>query len=772
VCGVVQSPRRGTYCAGKSLILNTLIGQIDKIIYEREEFFVAVLKSGERFTAHYLQSEVNHLLGTAVTLAGEWENHPNYGKTFNAQSLVVNQNELFFFLNRVVKGFTKKLTADVIEKYSQEGFIEILENDPDELLSLKGMTATRLERLTQSWKQFRSLRLLGEFLAPFGVTPALLRLIATGLKEVKNPIETIKNNPYSLMRLRGIGFKKADEIALAMNLSPHDPRRIQAAMEYTLSEYCDREGNSCIDKVTLFSKLSTLIPLSESTWYEMALLDRLHEGSIVALPSGKLALDRIYEAELFLRDTLKKWAKKKDKPLTKDLEGFLATHALSLGEEQRHALERMNQGFKLLLLVGYAGTGKSTIAKALLDLLSTRHPRETIMTCALSGIAAQRIKERSGYESSTLQSLLVRFEACETLPYKVLLIDEASMINALLFARLLAKMDSETTLIIVGDDAQLPPIGAGDPLRDFMTLQAEATITLTHIYRQRSDQAISIIANAIRQGLLPEYNHIYDDFTFTAIDLPNRYELKQRLSSNDFDELIRSHTDELLASIAQSVLHYLPISRDHLHHKRIKEYLNHFQVISPMRGNALGVDNLNKVLQHYFNPNPKKTFRTHKGEFRLWDKVVHTRNENMLTLTPQGFKDKDEPTQRRIVNGMCGLVFQLDEDEEVASVYFPNEELIVLYPYDTLFEFLQLSYALSVHKVQGMEYENVLLVMSFSHRIMLNTKLLYTAITRAKKQCIIIGESGAFEMGCRRLETTKRHTVMQELNVKSLSNRD
>ncbi len=743
--------------------MDTLIGQIDKIIYERDEFFVAALKSGERFTAHYLQSEVSHLLGTAITLTGEWENHPNYGKTFTAQSLVVNQNELFFFLNRVVKGFTKKLTADLIEKYSQEGFIAMLENDPNELLKLKGMNATRVERLTQSWQQFRSLRLLGEFLAPFGVTPTLLRLIATGLKEVKNPIETIKNNPYGLMRLRGIGFKKADEIALAMNLSPHDPRRIQAAMEYTISEYCDKEGNSCIDKATLFAKLSTLIPLSESTWYEMALLDRLHEGSIVTLPSGKLALDRIYEAELFLRDTLKRWAKKKDKPLTEDLETFLTDHVLSLGEQQRHALERINQGHKLLLLVGYAGTGKSTTAKALLDLLHTHHPKETIMTCALSGIAAQRIKERSGYDSSTVQSLLVRFEASDTLPYSVLLIDEASMINSALFARLLAKMDDETTLIIVGDDAQLPPIGAGDPLSDFITLQKDSTITLTHIYRQRSDQAISIIANEIRQGLLPEYDHIYDDFTFTAIDLPNRYHLKQSLSSSEFDEAIRSHTDQLLASIAQSVLHYLPVSRDHLQHKRIKEYLNHFQVISPMRGNALGVDNLNTLLQHYFNPNPKKTFQSHKGEFRLWDKVVHIRNENMLTLTPQGFKDNDEPTQRRIVNGMCGLLFQLDEDEEVASVYFPNEELIVLYPYDTVFDFLQLSYALSVHKVQGMEYENVLLVMSFSHLIMLNTKLLYTAITRAKKQCIIIGESGAFERGCRRLETTKRHTVMQEL---------
>ncbi|MDP3464548.1 MAG: AAA family ATPase [Sulfuricurvum sp.] len=743
--------------------MQILIGQIDKIIYENGGFFIAALKSGEKISAHYHESDVENLKDAAVTLKGAWEVHKSYGKTFKAEFLNVNQNELFFFLNRVVKGFTKKLTAELIEKYTQEGLVSILENDVEKLLEIKGMNQKRLDKLASGWKQFRSMRLLGEFLAPYGVTPALLRLIATAMKEVKDPIEAIKKNPYSLMRIHGIGFKKADEIALAMKLHHHDPRRIQAAMEFSLSEYCDQEGNSCIEKKLLFDKLDTLLALQNNNVYEEALDDRIHEGSIIILPSGKLALDRIYEAEKFLVDMFQKRSKLRDEPLTENLEKFLDEHSLVLGEQQKEALELINHGCKLLLLVGYAGTGKSTTAKALLDLLNTRYERNSIITCALSGIASQRIKERSGYESATIQSLLVKFEAHDKMPYKVVLIDEASMINSLLFARLLAKIESDATIIIVGDDAQLPPIGAGSPLSDCISLHIAPIVTLTHIYRQRSDQAIALIANDVRQGVIPSYRECYDDFTFSPVDLSNRYALKQSLSGTEFEEVIHTNTQNILSQIAQTTLEHLPISRAHLETKRIKEYLNHFQVISPMRGNALGVDNLNVLLQEYFNPNPKKKIKTHRGEFRLFDKVVHIRNENMPTHTTEEFKEGIEPVERRIFNGMCGLLFKLDEEDEQCAVYYPNEELIVQYTYENVRDLLNLSYALSVHKVQGMEYENVVMVMSFSHLIMLNTKLLYTAITRAKKHCIIIGESGAFEVACRRLETTKRHTVMQEL---------
>lgn len=743
--------------------MQTLIGQIDRIIYQNNGFFIAALKSGDKISGHYYESDVDHLVNAAVTLEGLWEEHRQYGRTFKAHSLIVNQNELFFFLNRVVKGFTKKLTAELIEKYGTDGLIDILDNDIERLMEVKGMNTKRLLKLSDGWKQFRSMRLLGEFLAPFGVTPALLRLIAGAMKEVKNPIEAIKHNPYGLMRINGIGFKKADEIALNMGLRTDDERRIQAAMEYTLSEYCEQEGNSCIEKNALFGKLDLLVSLGDYRTYDEALEDRIREGSITLLPSSKLSPTRLYEAELLLMDEFKRRGNAKNEPLTDDLESFLKTHSLNLGEQQHTALELINEGCGLIFLVGYAGTGKSTTAKALLDLLNLRYEASLIMTCALSGIASQRIKERSGYQSSTIQSLLVKFESQETFPYQVVLIDEASMINSTLFARLMAKIERSATVIIVGDDAQLPPIGAGSPLSDAIALNLAPTVMLTQIYRQREEQAIALIANDVRRGIIPQYKDVYDDFTFLPVELSNRHALKNMLGAAEYDEAIQTLSHNLLAAVAEVTLHHLPASREKLQNKQIREYLNAFQVISPMRGNALGVDNLNLLLQEYFNPNAKKKIKTFKGEFRLHDKVVHIKNENFPSTTPEEFKEGSEPSERRIFNGMCGLIFRLDEDEELCYVYYPNEELIVHYKFDQISDYLSLSYALSVHKVQGMEYDTVVIIMSFSHHIMLNTKLLYTALTRAKGHCIVVGESGAFESACRRLELTKRSTVMQEL---------
>jgi exodeoxyribonuclease V alpha subunit len=286
---------------------------------------------------------------------------------------------------------------------------------------------------------------------------------------------------------------------------------------------------------------------------------------------------------------------------------------------------------------------------------------------------------------------------------------------------------------------------------------------LTHIYRQSPDQAIAVIANDIRRGIIPNYQEKYDDFTFLSVELPNRYALKNSLSAGEFEEVLKTLAHNTLATIADVTLRYLSESRQKLEAKKIREYLSAFQVISPMKGNTLGVDNLNLLLQEYFNPNPKKKIKTHKGEFRLMDKVVHTKNDNLPSTTPEEFKEGTEASERRIFNGMCGLIFRIDEEEELCYVYYPNEELIVHYKFDQVSEYLNLSYALSVHKVQGMEYERVVLIMSFSHHIMLNTKLLYTALTRAKGHCIVVGESGAFESACRRLEHTKRSTVIQEL---------
>lgn len=743
----------------------TLIGQIDKILFEDEGFFIAVLKSGEKISGTYFESSVSHIKDSAITLQGEWVEHKKYGKTFKFDAIKVNQNELFFFLNKIIKGFTKKLSAELIEHFGNEKLIEILDNDIEKLLEFNGIKEKRLKKIQESWKKFRSMRELGEFLTPYDVSPALLTTIATAMKEVSEPCAKIKNNPYILTSINTIGFKRADELAVKMGIALEDENRIASAMDYVLLNYCEQQGNSCMHKEILFAQLNELLGFRDKDYlYESILVQRVVEQSIVLMKHDRLSPARLYDAEKFLYDAFKTRAKQERDVLVKDLDSFLSDSDLKLGEQQREAVVKINEGVGILFLVGYAGTGKSTTSKTILQLLNTKYDAKEIITCALSGIASQRIADTTGYESATIQSLLVKYEDRDEFPHAVVLIDEASMINSSLFARIVSKISKQAVLIVVGDDAQLPPIGAGNILSDVLTLGLAPTVKLTQIYRQSEDQAITLIANDIRQGIVPEYQKKYEDFEFVDISIANYYAAKNSLNANELQELREQNSKDIIAEMIHLVVGSIEKARYRLKNKEIKEYLNYFQVITPMKGGTLGVNNLNIVLQEYFNPNPKKCVKRGNLEFRLMDKVVHTKNENMTSWSGEGFKMGEDSAQRRIFNGMSGLLFKIEEEDEQVFVFYPNEDIVVQYEYDELKNYLMLSYALTIHKVQGMEYDIVVIPMSFSHYIMHNTKLLYTAITRAKHKCVIVGEGGAFESACRKFESTRRDTVLLELN--------
>ena len=742
----------------------TLIGQIDKILFEDEGFFIAVLKTGEKISGTYFESEVKDIKGSAITLHGMWEEHKKYGKTFKFTSIRVNQNQLFFFLNKIIKGFTKKLSSELIEHFGSEELVKILDDDIERLLEFKGIKEKRLKKIQNSWKKFRSMRELGEFLSPFDVSPVLLTTIATAMKDVNEPCTKIKENPYVLTSINSIGFKRADELALKMGVKKTDENRIASAMDYVLLNYCEQQGNSCVAKEVLFSELNELLMFKDcENLYESILVQRVAEQQIVQMKNDRVAPARLYDAEKFLYDSFKARAKLDNGGFVKDIESFLKESELKLGEQQKEAILKINNGASILFLVGYAGTGKSTTSKTILDLLNTRYDKKEIMTCALSGIASQRISDTTGYESATIQSLIVKHEKNDTFPYGVVLIDEASMINSSLFARFLAKVDKKAILIVVGDDAQLPPIGAGNVLSDVLTLELAPIVKLTKIYRQSQEQAITLIANDIRKGEVPEYRKKYDDFEFVDISMHNYYAMKNTLSADEQKEAREENSQQIISEIIHRVVESIQKARYRLNNKQIKEYLNYFQVITPMKGGTLGTTNLNKVLQEYFNPNPKKCVKKGGNEFRLMDKVVHIKNENMTSWSSDGFKTGEESNQRRIFNGMSGLLFKIDEDEEQVFVFYPNEDVVVVYEYEELKSYLMLSYALTIHKVQGMEYDIVVIPMTFSHFIMHNTKLIYTAITRAKHKCILVGESGAFESGCRKFESTRRDTVLLEL---------
>jgi len=419
--------------------LNTvLIGQIDKILFEEEGFFIAVLKGGEKISGTYYETQVSNIKSSAVTLQGFWDEHKKHGKTFKFSSIKINQNPLFFFLNKIVKGFTKKLSAELIEKFGEEGLVDILNNDIERLLEFSGIKEKRLKKIQASWKKFASMRELGEFLTPYDVSPALLTTIATAMKDVDEPCQKIKNNPYILTSINSIGFKRADELALKMGLEREDEGRISSAMDYVLLNYCEAQGNSCVSKEILFSGLDELLSFSgKNHLYEAALIERVSEQSIVIMKNNRVSPSRLYDAEKFLYDDFKSRAKRDNGGFVKDLDTFLKESDLELGEQQKEALVKINSGASLLFLVGYAGTGKSTTSRTILNLLNTRYDKKEIITCALSGIASQRIADTTGYESATIQSLLIKYEKSDDFPFSVVLIDEASMINSSLFARLM-----------------------------------------------------------------------------------------------------------------------------------------------------------------------------------------------------------------------------------------------------------------------------------------------------------------------------------------------
>jgi len=745
-------------------LAETLIGQIDKILFEEEAFFIAVLKSGEKISGSYYESDISHIKGSAVTLKGHWEEHKKYGRTFKFEHIKVNQNELFFFLNKIIKGFTKKLSAELIEHFGNEKLIEILDNDIEKLLEFSGIKEKRLKKIQTSWKKFRSMREIGEFLSPYDVSPIFLTTIATAMRDVEEPCAKIKNNPYILTSINSVGFKRADELALKMGVKKDDDNRISSAMDFVLLNYCEQQGNSCVAKEILFRELNELLMFSDKNHlYEAILIERVAEQSIVLMKNNRVSPARLYDAEKFLYDEFKRRAKLDNGGFVKDLDEFLKDKELKLGEGQKGAVSCINNGASILFLVGYAGTGKSTTSKTILDLLNTKYDKKEIITCALSGIASQRIADTTGYESATIQSLLVKFEDRDYFPYSVVLIDEASMINSSLFARLVSKISKNAILIIVGDDAQLPPIGAGNVLSDVLKLELAPIVKLTKIYRQSEDKAITVIANDIRLGVVPEYKKSYEDFEFIDISMQNYYALKNQLSQKELQDFREENSAQIVAEIAHKVIESIPKARYRLNNKQIKEYLNYFQVITPMKGGTLGSNNLNIVLQEYFNPNPKKCVKKGGVEFRLMDKVVHTKNENMTSWSGDGYKNGEDSAQRRIFNGMSGLLFKIEEEDEQVFVFYPNEDVVVLYEYEELKSHLMLSYALTVHKVQGMEYDIVVIPMTFSHYIMHNTKLMYTAVTRAKHKCILIGESGAFESACKKFEITARDTVLLEL---------
>jgi len=752
-----------------------LTGVIKKVLYKNDDtkYIIALMQNNQKICGTYFDTDIEKILGEEVVLKGNWIIHKKYGVQFEFETIRVKEAELFFFLTKIVKGISKKTARELLGKYSEEELVIILNEKPKELLQFKGIKEKKLDKILVSWQKFKHLRELGTFLSKFGVTSNLINKIYAHFSEVDNLIKKIKQNPYILTTIKGIAFKRADGIAKALGIDLKSEFRISACVNYTLSEFCDNNGNSSIDKSYLYKLLDEALNFeNEDNLYENVITKMLIKEEVFQTDQYRIAPAMLYFAERKILEFFQRRRGEQNKKIINLFDEYIEKKEKTLGfklsSEQKKAVEFINGGCKTLFLIGYAGTGKSTSSRAVLEILEEFISYDDIITIALSGIASRRISDTTGYNSLTIQSLFVKYEDKEFFPYKVILLDEASMVNSVMFYNLIKKISNDTVFIIVGDDGQLPAIGAGNILADAIKYNLAPICKLTKIYRQNDNQAIAIIANDIRQGNIPQYKDEYQDFKFVDVSINDYYAVKNSFKQSEFSNLRTQISENILKTILNISTHYVQSYYNLIKEKNISKALTLFQVITPMKAGILGLENINMQLQNLFNHSKAKAYKTKLYEYKISDKVIHIKNENMKAQTMQMYKaNSTEFLEKRVFNGQLGLIIKVCFEDKQCVILYPNDDMVVFYEFDGLSSLLSLAYCLTIHKTQGMEYENALMPMSFSHYIMHNTKLLYTAITRAKKMCFIVGEEEAFKNACKRIQTTKRESVINDLLSKT-----
>ncbi|MEA3347647.1 MAG: AAA family ATPase [Pseudomonadota bacterium] len=710
------------------------------------------------------------LTGAEFELDGQWE-MSKFGRQFAFSTARLITNQLFYFLAKVVKGLGDKLAQRLLDHYGEKKLLSILENEPDKLLEFKGIKEKKLKLIKSSWEKQKNLRALSEFLLPHGITPNLLVRIFNTFGDEAG--KKIRENPYSLTEIRGVGFKTADIIARKLGLPFASVHRVEAAVNHLLLEAGDQDGHTYLLPETLHHQLSELLDDEEkkleTTTFEQVMRTMQVEDKLVIDNGRRIALKAFHYMESFLETFFRNQSKERFKPLAEleKVNHFINEQQQSLGftlaPEQRRIITMIGTGKRrLYALSGYAGTGKSTIAKTILDFLSQHYcDRKEIICCAFTGMAAARIRKLTGYKAYTIHSLLkyqgdnrFEFNRERPLPYKVILLDEAGMVNSQIFYRLALAIAKKSLFIMVGDPAQLPPIGAGNVFADILGKSYLANTSLNQIFRQSEDSVLVHFANIIRKGELPpNHDRHYKDFIFMREDIPNYFQLKKELPEKELREIrgaCNERIRQLILELAAKAV------------KRLKFPTWDFQVLTPVRRGPLGTEVLNHQLQEVFNPQSRCQTERFGTIFKVDDKVVHLQNKDMeCAYYRQGFSPSQsaEWRRQRIFNGFVGIIKEIDLDNELFYVVYPGP-LVVRYNFDHIRDIIDLAYCLTVHKAQGSQYKYVAIPLSNSHFMMLNNKWFYTAITRAEKKVYLIGQQFAFKRSCTNVEAAIRNTFL------------
>lgn len=720
------------------------------------------------------------LKGLEIEFAGKWDNS-KYGLQFVSSSYTMHTDEIYFFLSNFIRGFGKSKADAAMKKYSSAEIRHILDNNVSELLEVKGIGKKNLEKIKTSWEEYKHLKVLSDFFAEKGVQLSMSLMIRIEKHFGDDAKASIEKNPYILTQIRGIGFKTADKLALGLGISKDAPERMDAAISHILFEMADSKGDTIISAANLHKEIASLFDNDVPFAIFTQSLDNLYASGFLHYDDQTkcIGLNSAYTAEMAVGKFFAKERKKHPMPesvLTRVVTAAEEKNGFKFDADQRNAFFGVGQEDLTLGIFGYAGAGKTTLCKSILDMLSDYFCfKEEIIGCAFTGMAAANFHRVTGYDSQTIHSLLKPngdgfvYNSQNKLPYKVVVIDESAMINLWLFKSLTDAIHDDALVICLGDPAQLKPIGAGNVFENVIEKGLCKTYGLHEIHRTSKDSILAIIANQVRIGKFPEEakESGWSDFEFHEIEPCNIRAMKASGASEDeLKEAREINNHAILGEVLKVTASAIPMHEDPIWD---------FQVLTPRHDGPVGTTNLNKELQRILNPKSptKPEVLIDQSILRVGDKVLHLENKNMPIFQHDQKKNVFTPVYDttvpvRVVNGSLGSVLMIDKNDEEFFVQLIDKR-IVKYNLDDFGpkKTIDHAYAKTIHKAQGSQYKEVIVPFSNSHWMMHQTDTSYTAMTRARQRFRAIGQKSAFKQACTNIEDTRRLTNLSVIESKS-----
>lgn len=727
----------------------TITGYIDHIIFRNEEngYTVLVLIEEEReVTCVGNFQYVNQ--GETIEARGHYITHQVYGQQFQIEAFETKVPEDAMAMERylgsgAIKGIGSALAARIVRRF-KEDTLRIMEEEPERLSEVKGISEKKAREIAQQVAEKSDMRKAMMYLQKYGIT---LNLAVKIYQQYGQELYgVLQENPYRMAEdIQGVGFKMADEIASRIGIHTDSDFRIRSGLFYTLLQ-ATGEGHIYLPQEELLAKASALLGI-EAEYMEKHLMDLSLDRKVVrkelegrtVVYSSQLYYLELNAARMLLELDIR--CEEDEREMEKRISRIEKNTHTTLDALQKLAvMEAVQNG--LLVITGGPGTGKTTTINAIIQYFQAEG--QDIRLAAPTGRAAKRMTEATGYEAQTIHRLLelsgtvndssesIHFErnAENPLDADVVIIDEMSMVDIHLLHSLLLAISVGTRLILVGDMDQLPSVGPGNVLKDIIGAGTFHVVELNKIFRQASESAIVVNAHKINHGEQVTLDNKSRDFFF----------LKR------YDATIIARV--LIALIQEKLPRYVDARPFDI------------QVLTPMRKGALGVEQLNIILQKYLNPESaqKKEKTVGQNLFRQGDKVMQIRNNYQLEWEVRGNYGIPVEHGVGVFNGDTGIVKDFNDFAETMTVEF-DEGRFVEYSYKQLDE-LELAYAITIHKSQGSEYPAVVIPLLSGPRILMNRNLLYTAVTRARKCVTLVGSEETFREMIRNEKEQRRFSSL------------